>query len=282
MAISLNTFFAASARRNIGIANNNLSENFAKLSSGRRITKAAVDAAGLAIAEQLQADIRSSQQAQRNLTDGAALTRVAEGGLSEISNLLTRGRELSIQAANGTLNDSQRATIQIEIDSIKSEITRISDTTEFNGQKVINGELSSGAPEVTVQAGIQNTSSDRISLNVLEDSGSTALGIGSVDVSTRQGAQDALTSFDSALASVASNRASVGALQNRFDRAASNLAVSRENLQAANAAIRDLDYAAETSSLSNNQILQKAAVKTLSSGLESQRGLIGALLNIRG
>ncbi len=282
MAINLNTSFAASARRSIGIANNNLSENFAKLSSGRRITRAAVDAAGLAIAEQLQADIRSSQQAQRNLTDGAALTRVAEGGLSEISNLLTRGRELSIQAANGTLNDSQRATIQTEIDSIKTEITRISNTTEFNGQKVINGDLSSSAPEVPVQAGIQNTSSDRISLNVLEDSGSTALGIGSVDVSTRQGAQDALASFDSALASVASNRASVGALQNRFDSATSNLAVSRENLMAATAAIRDLDYAAETSSLSSNQILQKAAVKTLSSGLESQRGLIGALLNIKG
>lgn len=282
MAITLNPTYSITGRRNIGIINNLLTQNFNKLSSGLRLTSAKVDAARLAISEQLMADIRSTEQAQRNISDGMSLTRVAEGGLSEISDLLSRGRELSIQAANGTLSDDQRSILQNEISSIQQEIDRISNVTEFNGQKLINGDLSSGAADVSVQAGIQNTSSDRISLNVVEDTGSAALGIDTVDISTREGAQSALAAFDNAIGQVTTNRANIGALQNRFDRAASNLSVSRENLISANSVIRDLDYAAEVGKTSINQILQQIGVSVLKQGQLSQRGLIGSLLNIRG
>lgn len=282
MAITLNPTYSITGRRNIGIVNNLLTQNFNKLSSGLRLTSAKVDAARLAISEQLMADIRSTEQAQRNISDGMSLTRVAEGGLSEISDLLSRGRELSIQAANGTLSDDQRSILQNEISSIQQEIDRISNVTEFNGQKLINGDLSSGAADVSVQAGIQNTSSDRISLNVVEDTGSAALGIDTVDISTREGAQSALAAFDNAIGQVTTNRANIGALQNRFDRAASNLSVSRENLISANSVIRDLDYAAEVGKTSINQILQQIGVSVLKQGQLSQRGLIGSLLNIRG
>ncbi len=275
--------FGNVGRRNIGIANTRLGENLSKLSSGRRIEKAADDAAGLAISQQLIADIKASEQAQRNITDGAALTRVAEGGLSEISNLLSRGRELSIQAANGTLNNEQRATLNTEITSIKDEINRISGVSEFNGQKLLDGDLAPGsANQVAIQAGIQGTSNDRININVVENSDTTALGVDSVDISTQAGALSALSAFDSAITQVTSSRADIGALQNRFDNAANNLSVTRENLISANSTIRDLDYAAETSSAQRNQILSQAAVSVLRSGQQSQSGIIGSLLNIRG
>jgi len=282
MPVSINNSFNALGNRNIGISTNRLGENLAKLSSGRKINKASDNAAALAIAEQLSADIRSAEQAQRNLSDGAAVTRVAEGGLSQISDLLARGRELSIQAANGTLSDEQRATLNREITAIKEEIDRTANVTEFNGQKLLNGELAPGAPtELSVQAGIQNTPSDRISLNVIEDSGAAALGIDGVDISTQQGARDALSAFDSAIQKVSQNRANIGSLQNRFDTAASNLAVSRENLTAAESTIRDLDYAKEASSFQRNQVLTQAAVSVLRQGQQSQAGIVGSLLNIR-
>lgn len=281
--INTKPFSALIAQRNTGMSAARLGENLAKIASGQRINRAADDAAGLAIVEQLEADIRSANQAQRNISDARSLARTAEGGLSEISDLLARGRELSVQAATGTLSDEQRATLNTEITAIKDEINRITNVTEFNGQKLLSGDLAPGAAqELEVQAGVQNTPSDRISLNVVEETSTAALGVDTVDISTQQGASDALASFDSAIATVNSNRASIGALQNRLDASASNLAVSTENLTAAKSAIQDLDYASETSDLTRNQILTQAGIQSLTQSLGAQQNLIGSLLNVRG
>ncbi|MBI4828351.1 MAG: flagellin FliC [Nitrospinae bacterium] len=271
------------ATRNLGASQARLGESLNKLASGLQINKAADNAAGLAIAEQLRADIESAGQAQRNISDGTSLTRVAEGGLNEISDLLSRGRELSVQAANGTLNDQQRATINTEINAIQSEIDRITNVTEFNGQQLLSGDLAPGAPtQLSIQAGIQNTPNDRVSLNVIEATNTQTLGVDTVNISTQAGAQDAIGRFDTAIAQVADRRASIGALQNRLESAANNLAVTRENLTSAENNIRGLDYAKETGEFARNQIMSQAAAQTLRAGLGAESGLIGALLNIRG
>lgn len=269
-------------QRNISVSNKRLADNFAKLASGKRITKASDDAAGLAIAEQLNADIRAADQAQRNITDATAMTRVAEGGLSEISGMLARGRELSVQAANGTLTNEQRSAINNEITGIQEEIDRISTTTEFNGQKLLDGTLAPNAPQVPVQAGVQSTANDQISMNVVNQTNAQTLGIANVDVSTQQGAQEALAAFDNAISQVSDTRSNIGSLQNRFDSAAANIGVFRENLQAASSNIQDLDYAQGTSDLTRNQALNQAATSVLKQGLASQKASIGALLNIKG
>lgn len=283
MPIRIGDSSILTGQRNIGSSTSRLSENFAKLASGKRITRAADDAAGLAIAEKLNSDIRSAEQAQRNIGDAAAMTRVAEGGLSEISDMLSRGRELAIQASSGTLNDQQRAAVNNEIEGIKKEIDRISGTTEFNGQKVLDGSMAPGAAtQVNVQAGVKSGPGDQINMNVVNASDTQTLGVDAVDVSTQQGAQDALAAFDNAIGKVSETRANIGSLQNRFDSAASNLGVYSENLQAASSNIQDLDYAAGTSELSRNQVLNQAATSVLRQGLSTQQASIGALLNIRG
>ncbi len=283
MAVTVGGSFATIGKNNINSSVNRLGESLSKLSSGKKINKAADNAAGLAIAEQLSADIRSANQAQRNINDGVSMTRVAEGGLSEISNLMSRGRELSIQAANGTLNDQQRSTLNQEITAIKEEVDRITGVTEFNGQKLIDGSQSSGSSNQTsIQAGINSTSDDRISTNVVEDSGTAALGIDSVDISTQAGAQSALASFDNAIANVSANRANIGALQNRLDHAARNVGSQAEALTAAKSQIMDLDYAKESTNFSTNQTLNQASISALQQGMSVQQGIVGALLNVKG
>ncbi|MGK7346092.1 MAG: flagellin [Candidatus Nitrospinota bacterium M3_3B_026] len=269
--------------RHIGDAQNRIGQNLSRLASGMRINRAADDAAGLAISEQLIADIRSAEQAGRNIADAGGMLRVAEGGLTQISDLLARGRELSIQAASGTVGDEQRALLQNEIESIQAEVTRITNVTEFNGTKPLAGDLAPGAVEqVEVQAGIQNTPEDRVNLNVVEATDAAALGIAGVDISTQAGARDALSQFDTAIERVTQRRARIGATQNRLQAAAANLGVQRENLAAANTAIRGLDYARETSAFARNQALGAAGISALRQGQQSQAGIIGSLLDITG
>lgn len=280
--LNLNNAFNLIGNRNVGQAYGALGQNLGRLASGMRINRAADDAAGLAISEQLIADIRSAEQAQRNIIDGTALTRVAEGGLSEISDLLARGRELAVQASTGTLNDEQRALLNQEVNAIQEEINRITNVTEFNGQRLLSGDLAPGAAtQVNIQAGFQNTEADRVNLNVVETTDTATLGIAGVDISTQQGAQNALAAFDNAIAQVTQNRANIGAVQNRLQAAAANIGVQRENFIGANNAIRGLDYAQESSALARNQILAQAATGVLRQGQQSQAGIIGSLLNIR-
>ncbi len=282
-AIQANFLSAITANRQIGANNAKLGANLAKMASGKAINKASDGAAALSIIQALESDLKSANQAQRNISDGASLTRVAEGGLNEISSLLSRGRELSVQAANGTLNDSQRTTINNEVTAIKEEINRITGTTEFNGQKLLDGSLAPGSSnQVSVQAGFQNTPSDSISLNQIENTTTTSLGVDSVDVSTQQGARDALASFDSAIQTVATNRANIGSLQNRLDTAAQNLSVTRENLASAKSTLQSLDYASETSDAKKNQVMVQVGIQSLTQGLKTQSSLIGSLLNTLG
>jgi flagellin len=283
MPISVNNSYSLTGQRNINTALNRLGGNLAKLASGKGINQASDNAAGLAIAEQLSADIRAAAQAERNVYDSSALARVAEGATSEIGDLLSRGRELSIQASNGTLNDKQRATLQKEVDSIKQEIDRISGVTEFNGQKLLNGDLAPGAAtQITTQAGIQDTANDRLSLNVIEATDTATLGVDTVDISTQAGANNALASFDAAIQKVAQTRGEIGGLQNRLDSAARNLGVFKEGLSAAENQIRGLDYAQETSAFGRNQVQGQAATSVLSQANRAQSSIIGSLLNIKG
>ncbi|MBF0170465.1 MAG: flagellin FliC [Nitrospinae bacterium] len=283
MPINVNNAFSLTGQRNINTSFNRLGGNLAKLASGKGINSAADNAAGLAIAEQLSADIRSAEQAQRNINDGASMARVAEGATGEIGDLLTRGRELAIQASNGTLDNEQRATIQKEVDSIKQEINRISSVTEFNGQKLMNGELApDAANQVSIQAGIQSGPNDRLNVNVVKATDTASLGVDTVDVSTQQGARDALSSFDNALAQVTQTRGEIGALQNRLDSSARNLGVFKESLSAAESQIRGTDYASETSSFARNQIQSQVATNVLSQSNRAQAGVIGSLLNLKG
>ncbi|VAX25107.1 hypothetical protein MNBD_NITROSPINAE04-377 [hydrothermal vent metagenome] len=282
-AIQANFLSAITANRQIGANNAKLGANLAKISSGKAINKASDGAAALSIIQALESDLKSANQAQRNISDGASLTRVAEGGLNEISSLLSRGRELSVQAANGTLSDSQRATLNNEVTAIKEEINRITGTTEFNGQKLLDGSLAPGSSnQVSVQAGIQNTPADSISLNQIDSSTTSSLGVDSVDISSQQGARDALASFDSAIQTVATNRANIGSLQNRLDSSAQNLSVTRENLASAKSTLQSLDYASETADAKKNQVMVQAGIASLTQGLQTQSSLIGSLLNTQG
>lgn len=236
-------------------------DNYSKLSSGQRINKAADDAAGLAISEKLKAEIRSSKQANRNANDGISLVQVAEGGLSESSNLLTRMRELSIQAASDTLTDSDRDKSNIEYEQLKLELDRISQTTEFNGKKLLNGS----GPELDFHVGVgDNSSDDRVSYSSKDlNAGTQALGISSGSISSKINAQEGLGKIDHAINMLSAQRATVGSLQNRLISSSNNLGTYHENMSAANNRIRDVDYAEESATKARNSILGEANTSVL-------------------
>ncbi len=263
-----NNIFSLNSQRNLGVNNNRLGQSLERLSSGLRINKGADDAAGLAISEALRADIRSLNQALRNANDGISLINTAEGALSEQSAILVRMRELASQAATGTVGSTERTTINREFDALRDEIDRISLVAEFNGQKLVDGSLRDGVTTGTVvlQVGMQNTANDRINLNVAIDLtaiDSTGLNITDISVTDIASALDSLTRLDTAIDTVTSARGKLGAVQNRLVYTINNLAVSAENLQAAESQIRDADYASEISNFTRNQILVQASTAIL-------------------
>ncbi len=252
------------AQRNLATNNSALSKSVQRLSSGLRINSAADDAAGLSISEKLTAQIRSISVAVRNAQDGISLAQVAEGGLSEIGNILARMRELAEQAANGTLGTSERSALNNEYSQLINEIDRISNVTEFNGIKLLDGSQSSSG--VTLQVGFQNTSNDRINFfSGIAAVNTTKLGLTGIfgTISSAGNAQSALTQIDSAISTVAQRRGTLGAVQNRLDSTVANLRVASENLTAANSRIRDADFAYETAQFTRNQILVQAATSIL-------------------
>lgn len=243
-------------------------EAFAKISSGERINKAADDAAGLAISEKLKAEIRSSRQANRNANDGISLVQTAEGGLNESSSLLTRMRELAIQAASDTLSDSDRDKSSMEYEQLKTELDRISQSTEFNGKKLLNGT----SPNMDFQVGVGNHSTDDIisyqSQNL--DSGTVALGVSEASIRSKQSAQNSLSRIDRALDKITSNRSQIGSIQNRLMNSSNNLQVYSENMSAANGRIRDTDYAVEAANAARNSI-----ITSTSSAVAAQANMSG-------
>lgn len=249
------------ARRNLGLTNRNLGDSFRKLSSGERITRAADDAAGLAISERMKAQIRGNRQAQRNANDAISMVQTAEGALNEVSNIIIRLRELSVQAASDTIGETERGFSDIEFQALKDEIERIAMSTEFNGINLLNG--TSGVLEF--QVGVHNDPmQDRLRYDAGKaDATLQALGISGENVLSREAAQTSLATLDNALVQINGARAEFGALQNRLSSTISNLEISEENLSAANSRIRDVDVAAETAELARNQILAQAGTSVL-------------------
>ncbi len=253
---------ALNAQRQMAATRGNLDKALERLASGSRINHAGDDAAGLAISENLRAQVRGLRQAKRNAQDGISLIQVSEGGLNEISNILIRLRELSIQAASDTIGDVERQFVDREYQSLKQEIDRIANVTQFNGTPLLNGK--SGIFEI--QVGTQNNPIlDRVTYNgERSDASLDALKLGGESVATKQGAQLSLSVIDDALIRVNSIRADLGAMQNRLQSTISNLAISDENLSAANSRIRDTDMAEEVSEMTKQNILMQAGISVLS------------------
>ena len=266
MAVRIfNNIPSLTAQRILGVNNNRLALSVERISSGIRINRAADDAAGLAISEGLRSDIRALRQAVRNASDGISLLNVTEGALNEQSGILIRLRELASQAATGTVGSTERATIQLEFSALRSELDRISATTEFNGLKLINGNLASSVAansQTMIQIGIDSTANSRINLNTQIDLGSidsTQLAIHNLSVTASAEALTSLDRINEAIGSITASRGKVGAVQNRLTRSIANLSVSVENLTAAESSIRDADIAEEVAELTRNQILVQTA-----------------------
>jgi len=260
-----NNVASLNAQRILGLNNDRLAKSVERISSGIRINRGADDAAGLGISEALRSDIRGLRQAVRNANDGIALINVAEGALNEQSSILIRLRELASQAATGTVGSTERATIQLEFSALRNEIDRIAATSQFNGQGLVDGSLASSvasANQVLIQVGIDSSANSRINLNTeinLKAVTSTILGINTLSVTAAAQALTTLDTINNAIATVTQARGQVGAVQNRLTRSVGNLAVSIENLQAAESGIRDADIAAEIADLTRNQILVQSA-----------------------
>ena len=260
-----NNTASVNAQNLLGQNNNRLSNSVERISSGLRINKAADDAAGLAISEGLRSDIRTLRQAVRNSNDGVSLINIAEGALNEQGGMLIRLRELASQAATGTTGSTERATIQLEFNALRNEIDRITHTTRFNDQNLIDGSLASSvssANQIFIQVGIDNNANSRINLNEQLDLTAitvSALSIDSLSVTSASGALDALDAINTAIGSVTATRGQVGSVQNRLVRTISNLNISVENLQAAESQIRDADIAEEVALLTRNQIMVQAS-----------------------
>jgi len=263
MGMRISTNLASiNAQRTMVSSQREMAKSFVQLFSGSRITKAADDAAGLGISEALKSQIRSLGQASRNANDGISMVQVAEGGLGEISNILTRMRELGIQAASDTVGDREKGYIDNEVQQLKQESERIAKTTRFGKTNLLDGT----GDKFDIQVGINNnTFEDRISFNssVLNAS-SGNLGIESIDFTTKEGAQNSLDTIDTAQAMIAGFRANIGALQNRFGSTVENIGAQYENLSAANSRIRDTDIAQASAESTRNNILLQASTSVLS------------------
>lgn len=249
------------AQRSLGQTNLKEASVINKLSSGSRITKSADDAAGLAISEKLKAQVRGLKQAERNAGDGISLIQTAEGGLNEVSSILIRLRELSIQSASDTVGDVERSFTNMEYQNLKDEIQRISQVTEFNGKKLLNGE----GDKYDFQIGINNVEDeDRIKYDAAQTNSTlNSLNIDGLDVVSKGNAQESLGNIDKAIEKISGQRADLGAIQNRLSSTINNLQVTTENLSAANSRIRDTDFAEMASENVKLNILKQSGSSVL-------------------
>lgn len=261
MGMRITTNVAAiNTQRHLVNSQRNIQNSMAQLSSGYRINKSADDAAGLAISENMKAQLRSSVQARRNANDGISLVQTAEGGLNEISNITTRLRELGMQAASDTVGDRERGFINNEVMQLKSEIDRISSTTSWNSNNLLDGST----PVFDFQIGINSSLNDVISFDSAQNVATTkSLGVDGLDFTTKEGARVSLEILDEAQGSINGMRANIGALQNRLTSTVDTLAVTEENLAAANSRIRDTDIASTSSEMARNSVLLQAGTATL-------------------
>lgn len=276
MRVSTN-IAAVNAQRNLTTSQSNIQSSLEKLSSGSRINKSADDAAGLAISENLKAQIRSTRQANRNANDGISMVQTAEGGLNEIGNIVIRMRELGIQAASDTVSDVERGFVDKEVQQLKSELQRIASVTTWGKTKLLDGTT----PQFDFQVGIFNSENeDRISFNASQNVATLdALNLAGLDYTKKEGAQQALEMLDAAQENVNGMRSNLGALQNRLLSTTNNLGVFEENMSAANSRIRDTDMANASAELTRNNILLQASTSALAQANTSTQA---ALTLIRG
>jgi flagellin len=272
MALVINTNVASlNAQRNMMRTESSLQTSLSRLSSGMRITSAKDDAAGLAISENLRAQVRGLAQAERNANDGISLVQTAEGALNEVSGALIRMRELAVQASTGTLGADERKYLNNEFSDLMTEINRIASVTEFNGAKLLNGAASKG---ISFQVGLNNVADDRITASIAGTTGNTyasklgklssgAAALQAQSVSTATKAQTSLGIIDKAIKDISGTRGDLGAIQNRLSITVNNLATQRENISAANSRIRDVDVASESVEMTRSQILMQAGVSVL-------------------
>ena len=262
MAITVRTNSAANgALTQLNRTTRALTRNFEHISSGLRISRAADDAAGLGVAENLRASHRSAVVAGRNVNDGISIIGVVEGATNEVANILIRLRELSIQSSSETLANTERSYIETEKVQLLSEIDRISQVTEFNGVSLTAAGVT--ATPISVQVGIHDSVDDRIDIT-LQSLDQTSLGVNLLDLSTATNAQAAITTLDTALGTVGFARSNFGALENRLNSTLNNLETFTEATQTAESRIRDADFGYETAQLTQNQVLQQAGVSILS------------------
>jgi len=262
MGLRINTnVLSLAAQRSLSGNRGGQNKSMERVASGSRINRSGDDAAGLAISEKLKSNIRSMNQARRNANDGISMIQVAEGAMNEVSNILVRLRELSIQSSSDTLSDIERGFIDKEVQHLKLEMDRIAKGTSFNGMQLLDGTQE----QLDIQVGIHNNPfQDRMSYNTeAQNVTMEALGIGEVSTLTKESSQENLETIDNALTRLNGARAGLGALQNRLMSTINNLEISEENLQAANSRIRDTDMAEESSRLTKFNILTQANVAVL-------------------
>lgn len=260
MSFSIRTNLGSlNAQRNLFNSSSMLNDSFSKLSSGFRITKAGDDAAGLGISVNLTAQIRSFNQANRNSQDAQSLIQTAEASLNQTTELLTRMREIAMQSASSGVGATERGYIQTENAALITELDRIANAAEYNGQALLN----TAATSLTFQVGIRNVAAnDQISVNTVDVTAAT-LGVNAIDLSTQAAAQTALDTIDTALQTVSSARATFGAVGNRLASVVQTIQTSAESLSAANSRIRDVDVAEETSKMARTQVMMQAGVSVL-------------------
>ena len=262
MALTVNTNVASmNAQRNLTNSQSSLNVSLQRLSSGLRVNSAKDDAAGLAIAERMNAQVRGLTVGIRNAGDGISLAQTAEGALGSVTEAFQRMRELAVQSSNATNGTSDRASLQAEFAQLGTEVGRILSGTEFNGIAILAG----GAGAQDFQVGPNNTANDRITVTTTDmsaDAGVTAAT--GTDVTTSANAQAAIALVDTALDNINAERGTLGAAQSRIEIAVRSLEATKENTAAARGRIVDADFAAETANLTRSQILQQAGVAMLS------------------
>jgi len=263
MGLRINTNVAAmAANRALSRTTIDQGKLYEKLSTGQRINHAGDDAAGLSISENLRAEIRSMAQAERNANDGISFAQVAEGGLTEVGNIMVRLRELAIQAASDTIGDKERGFINNEAQSLVSEVDRIANVTAFAGTPLLNGQAEKD--ELEFQVGTRNDEADRILFSTKEnDIRSSSLGVDGLSFTSLDDARESIDKIDEAMGTVLASRARLGSTQNKLTATVNNLQIARENYANARSRIADTDVATETAELVRGNILQQAGVSVL-------------------
>ncbi|MDM7889255.1 flagellin [Curtobacterium sp. RHCJP20] len=301
MGMSINTNLSAlNTYRNLNATQNDLSKSLEKLSTGLRINRAADDASGLTISEGLKSQVGGLTVAARNAQDGISVVQTAEGGLTETHSILQRMRDLAVQAGNDSNNDTSRKAIETEVGQLQQELVRISDSTNFNGIKLLDGKAATNAADVaagggsgklTFQVGANSGDSSKITVDLkqadvsavaknLTVDGVDATGAattGALHFDTNENAQKAIVAIDAEIKNVSAARSNIGAVQNRFDHAINVTNVAKENLTAASSRITDVDMAQEMVKYTRDNILSQAGTSMLAQANQSTQGVLSLL-----